>query len=131
MTETNGHKHDLTVDDILDANDVDIRPVDCPKWGGTVYVRSMDLPNYAELEQWIAENRGNDDYYENARLEMLARTLCDSEGNLLFVDRSHVEKLRSRNAGHLDKCWEQALIVNNMGSDTADILKALEAAGKK
>lgn len=71
----------LTRDQILAAGDASARavaPVPVPEWGGTVYVRLLDLP---QALAWSGEQ----DTARKAAL-LVRFAVADEEGNPLFTD---------------------------------------------
>lgn len=104
MTE---QKKALSASDILKAQDHAIEPVDCPEWGGTVYVREMSEKAYME---WIEESREGG---SKASSGLLRRTMCDEGGTLLF-SADDVEKLREKSLKPLNRVADAALKVNGL-----------------
>jgi len=124
MTKKNG-KPTCTAASILSAVDTVIEPVNVPQWGGTVYVRSMTLPDYTEVEFFIAQQDKTAKRYEETRILLLSKTLCDADGNLLFTDPDDIEALKTKNAGILDRLWEKACDLNNIGASAQKLLELI------
>jgi hypothetical protein len=72
---------ELTKDQMLWAKDLTIKEVKVPEWGGEVYVRMMDGDQRDKFE---ADQIANP--HSNVRARLVAATVCDSAGNLLFTD---------------------------------------------
>ena len=66
-----------------------IDEVDCPEWGGTMRVRSLDPSDLRELAEFVGTNR--------KFAAFLAASLVDEDGEPLF-SIEEVEKLEQRSA---------------------------------
>jgi hypothetical protein len=97
----------LTRDQIDKASDANIITVDCPQLGGSVCIRLMsvgDRDSY-ELKLLEAEGKAIPDF----RSELLARTLCDEKGELLYPGQEGVAALKRRSSDVMHKLWHAAL----------------------
>jgi len=97
----------LTREQIDKAADAKIITVACPELGGDVCIRLMsvgDRDSY-ELKLLEAEGKAIPDF----RSELLARTLCDEQGDLLYPGEEGVEALRRRSSDVMHKLWQEAL----------------------
>jgi len=99
----------LTRDQIDNATDAKILTVDCPELGGDgkVCIRLMsvgDRDSY-ELKLLEAEGKAIPDF----RSELLARTLCDAKGELLYPGADGVAALKRRSSDVMHKLWHAAL----------------------
>jgi len=75
----------LTAEQILAADDMGLKKVTVPEWGGDVFIRVMSVGERDEYERmWIGQK---DKGIDNFRTKYLSRVLCDDKGNLLFRDR--------------------------------------------
>jgi hypothetical protein len=111
----------LTIEEILKANDVEIRCVPCPEWGGDVYVRSIsgDVRDAFELRY-----QGKEDSRVGMRAVFVALTMCDAEGRFLSPTEAEVKALGKKASGPLDRCFDAAMAVNKMrGGDHEDAKK--------
>lgn len=109
----------LTADEILAAEDRELRSVSVPEWGGTVYLRTI---SGVERDRFEAETfRQDKPNYENLRARYLAITLSDEEGNRLF-DSKQVSKLGHKSAPVLDRLFTDAAKMNAMSKGDVDEL---------
>jgi hypothetical protein len=100
----------LTRDQILGAIDLHIESVYVPEWGGTVYVRNLNGKGRDAFEGSrirIKENNKVEMIHDNTRARLLALTVCDEKGVLLFSTED-IEALGEKNAATLDKLFEVA-----------------------
>lgn len=99
----------LTWDEFIGRPDMRIRRVDLPELGPGAYVCVRSLTG-AERDAWEAEAlrlRDAGALYDNFRARLVARTLCDDQGQLLTPEGG-VEQLGRRNAAVLDRLWDAA-----------------------
>jgi hypothetical protein len=97
----------LTREQIDKAADAKIITVPCPELGGDVCIRLMsvgDRDSY-ELKLLEAEGKAIPDF----RSELLARTLCDEQGDLLYPGDEGVAALKRRSSDVMHKLWQSAL----------------------
>lgn len=98
---------------ILDAVDCPLTKVECPEWGGDVYIRTPGADTRAWYEVRVLESKakGGSGLFPNFRAEFLVRVLCDESGKRLFSD-DQAKQLGEKNAdvvGRLfDKAFEKA-----------------------
>jgi hypothetical protein len=100
----------LTRDQILGAIDLHIESVYVPEWGGTVYVRNLNGKGRDAFEGSrirIKENNKVEMIHDNTRARLLALTVCDEKGTLLFTTED-IEALGEKNAATLDRLFDVA-----------------------
>jgi hypothetical protein len=110
----------LTRSSILSADDAvsSMELIEIPEWGGAAFVRVMTGAQRDRLEAFHAKDPGN-----NFRARVVAATLCDASGNLLFGE-ADVPALGAKSAAVLDRCSEVAIRVNKIGKrDIAELEK--------
>lgn len=116
----------LTKEQILAANDLPREEVACPKWGGSVWVRTMSGTERDAYESEILalKQEGQAVNYDNFRSRFLVRTICDESGGRLFVD-SDVQALGAKSAKELDRLYDVAAKLNRMREeDVAALAKS-------
>lgn len=107
---------DLTIADIIGADDLNILTVKVPEWKkdgepGTVYLRLMTVGERDAYEcEWLANKEKG---VPNFRSKFLARCLCDKEGNRIFTD-ADVEKLATKSVAVVDRLFKKAMKHNAM-----------------
>jgi hypothetical protein len=120
----------LTRDAILKASDVKIEAVDVPEWGGTVYVRNLSGTARDKFEgSRVRVVDGKVEIvHENTRARLLAMSICDEQGNLLFFEEDILDLGKKSGTG-LDRCYEVAARLSGLRpKDVEEKLKNLSAA---
>ena len=108
---------ELTLDAILRADDLPVKKVDVPEWGGYVYIRSFTA---GQRGKWEAEVSG--DKLTAIREKFVVMVTCDKDGNLLFTDE-HIAALGEKSGAALDRILAVGLELNRV---TEDDVKELE-----
>jgi hypothetical protein len=101
----------LTAEQILAADDLGLKQVTVPEWGGDVFIRVMSVGERDSYERkWIGQKESGID---NFRTEYLARVICDEKGNLLFT-RDQVGTLANKNGAVMSRLFDAAMKHNQM-----------------
>lgn len=101
----------LTADQILAADDLGLKEVAVPEWGGSVYIRVMSVGERDEYERmWIGKKETG---VENFRTQYLARVLCDEKGKLLFT-KAQTEALAGKSGAVMGRLFDEAMKHNRM-----------------
>lgn len=123
MSETIG----LSRDAILQATDYKLERVECPEWGGHVFVRSISGFERDLFEQSFVDSKGKrKEVVENIRAGLAARTVCDAEGKRLFSDKD-IAALGKKSAAALDRIFEVSQRLS--GLSKADIEELAKNCG--
>ena len=119
----------LTRADILGANDITKEKVECPEWGGYVYVKALSA---AERDAWensmfeIKQKHGQAPEMipkrENTRARFCAISMVDESGTLLFSP-ADVLALGAKSARALDRVFAVAQRLSGLSNDDMDILE--------
>ncbi len=119
-------KHYLSFKDIKAKADVTIREVDCPEWGGTVFVRSMSgfEKDQFEASVMVKSGRDRDIDFHNMRAKMLVIVLCDKQGNRLegLDSPDALTDLGKKNAIVLDRLFKIAQELSGYTQEEVDRL---------
>lgn len=104
----NGHGS-LTREQILAAIDQKIEAVEVPEWGGTVYVRNLTgkARDAFESSRYKMVNGKPEIIHQNTRAALLAASLCNAEGLLIFTQQD-IEALGEKNGAVLDRLFDVA-----------------------
>ena len=96
----------LSKEQILAADDMGLKEVEVPEWGGNVFVRVMTVGERDSYENdWmINKSKG----VENFRSKFLQRVLCDEKGELLFT-ASEIDLLAKKSARVITRIWDAAM----------------------
>lgn len=111
----------LTKDDILKTADLKIKEIDIPEWGGQVCLKVISSLDRDRYESWYvsAERSGN---YEKARSLLVAMSLCDDKGVLLFnpKDSNDLAAIGNKNSLIIDRIWAEARKLNGIDGGEKD-----------
>lgn len=102
----------LSLDEMLDANDIQFIEVDTPEWGGTVRLGSLTA---GEMLTFIETSEGP--AKANAGLRLIVRSLVDAEGNRLGTDK-HLEAFKKKDAKVVNRLVKAILTLNGMDAKT-------------
>jgi hypothetical protein len=116
----------LSRDQILAANDLEVREVDVPEWGGTVKVRALNGAERDRFEASLRKERRRADGKEgtevvantdNMRAKLVARAVVDDDGKRVFTD-ADINALGEKSALVLDRLFDVVSDLSGL-SDTA------------
>lgn len=107
--------------DILAANDTKTEAVECPEWGGTVYVRTI---TGAERDRWEVVNEKFRDSpgTANIRGSLLALALCDEHGKPLFTP-ADAGAIGAKSAAVVDRLYDVAARLSGIGKQAVEDAK--------
>lgn len=127
----------LTKDDFRRAK-VATTKVDAPEIGGDghAYLRRLTLKGREDWEQWSLEAQENGAAsaireFGGWRGYLLARTLCDEGGKLIFDDPDEaLEILGECDSGAMDRLYDEAVAFNRLGPDVVRELEGNSSGGQ-
>ncbi len=105
---------------ILNAEDSVIEPVDIPEWSCTVHVKTLSGIERDRIEAEI--HSGDGDNLVNLRAKMAVATVCDEQGNLVFTPDDAAE-LGNKSASALSKIFNVATRLSGMTEADVDELE--------
>jgi hypothetical protein len=120
----------LNKEQILQASDIQLKEVDVPEWGGSVYVKGMTGTERDKFESSIIEMRGSQQRVNmiDVRAKLACYTICDESGKRLFTD-NEVKELAKKSASALQRVFDVAQKLSGIGADDVDsLLKNSESA---
>ena len=102
-------KNILTKEAILKVQDIEIREVEVPEWGGVVYVRGMTGRERDRYENSLYKQKGKERVLntQNARAKLVVMCTVDQDGNRIF-DEEEVNVL-SQKFQALDRIFAVAM----------------------
>ncbi len=107
----------LSRNDILNAKDVVMEPVEVDEWGGTVFVRKMAGLPRDNFDMKLVANKDKDGnvlgVFPNMRAVLAVNTVCDESGELLFKP-TDAAALGAKCSGPLDKVFKKASTLNGL-----------------
>ena len=107
----------LTKDQILEAGDLKTEAVEVPEWGGSVLVRTMTGADRDAFESSMITTLSDGTRkpnMSNMRPKLVALTLVDETGNLLF-SLDDVDRLALKSAAALERVFAAAQRINGLG----------------
>ena len=120
----------LSKDQILEANDLVSEEVQVPEWGGSVKVRTMTGADRDAFEQSmvsIGDDGSRRPEMSNMRAKLVALTLVDDSGNLLF-SAADMPMLAKKSAAALERVFDAAQRINGLGVKAEDAAEKNSAA---
>ncbi len=112
----------LTRDAILAVDDLPIKEVKVPEWGGSVFVRSLTAADRDKYESSIVMADSEEKKYENIRARFLALVMVDQKGEVMFKEEGDVLLLGKKSAAALDRVWGVAQHLNKINKADIDQL---------
>lgn len=107
----------LTREAILKAKDLKVETVQVPEWGGDVIVSTMTgtARDRMEASIWNERRSDTDTNIRNIRAKLVAATVVDGDGKLLFGKDGDVVKLGEKSSKALDRIFSVAQKLNGIG----------------
>ena len=120
----------LSIDQILDAEDVTVEAVETPAWGGQVYVRTLTGDKRDKIDELFAANGDGNRSLVGVRAKVVAACMCDSEGKFCSLTDSQILALGSKSGAMLDRVFDVCQRINFMrGEDIEKLEKNSPPAG--
>jgi len=102
----------LSKDDIFKAKDFEIKEIEVPEWGGSIFIKSMSGYARAKL---VADVQNKIDL-DKLQLRVLINCICDSEGKLLFSE-ADLQKLGTKNPEVLSMLEKECCKISGIGTE--------------
>lgn len=113
-----GAKKRLSVEDILEAMDIQTKEIEVPEWGGTVLVQSLTKKAQQEARARATKpdpETGDDDIDMNAmEIELFVASVQEPK-----FGPEHFEQLREKNATAMDRILEVAGTLSGITKEQA------------
>ena len=110
----------LTAEQIFGSNDGDLLKVDCPEWGGHIFLRVMDGEQREEIELvLLSEDKKK---LQTAKQLVLLYSVCDDKGKPIFTNEN-IASLKKRNAKVVERVYAKAIAHNKMRQKDIDELE--------
>ncbi|MFP3890982.1 hypothetical protein [uncultured Ralstonia sp.] len=112
----------LSKDQILGASDLPNQTVPVPEWGGDVIIRTMTgaARDAYEASMVVFKDGQRVADLTNMRAKLVAATLVDDTGRLLFTAAEEVEALAAKSASVLERLFRVAQDLNGMGAASVE-----------
>lgn len=126
MGEGNGHcDRELSITDILSADDLPIHRVDIPQWKGHLYVRCMRADERSEIERQFSKKKPSDDPIAFRRAVLMS-TVTNSKGVLMLDTPDVAAQFMKKNAEAVETAFEESCKYNGFRKkDVEDLEKNL------
>lgn len=102
---------------ILAAEDRETESVSVPEWGGDVMVRTITA---GERDRWELSTQRKK--VEDIRGSLVALTVCDEEGNLLFSPED-VKELSKKSSAPMQRIFNAAVRINRISNEDVSELE--------
>lgn len=113
----------LTREEILGVQDIATEVLEVPEWGGTVKVRGLTGAERDRYENDSLDQKGKNMKVNltNARARLVALSLVDDDGKLLFTEQD-VRALGRKSAAALDRIFSVAQRLSGLTQEDMDEL---------
>jgi hypothetical protein len=101
---------------LLNANDIKVQPLDIPAWGGTYYLRVISGKAREHFEESYSQEK-----MKNFRLRFLVLTLCDEAGKPILSD-ADMDALGERSSVEINRVFDAAWKLNAFTQEAVDAL---------
>lgn len=110
----------LTAEQILAADDMGLKKVAVPEWGGDVFIRLITAGERERFERLFIgyKDRGIPDNY---RCKYLLAALCDEKGNQLFT-AENLDALAAKSGATIGRIYDAAMAHNKMTEEAVQEL---------
>lgn len=99
----------LSISEILSANDGAVREVECPEWGGSVWVRVLTLSAMLDINEKL---EGVSDTKKSLALQ-LAAYMCDASGRPIVQNDDQAFALLLKSASVVNRIIAAGTALNN------------------
>lgn len=110
-------KKPLSADDILAAEDLEIKEVEVPEWKGTVRLRVLPADEGLALSAEMAAL--SKERQSESLFLLLGACLVNGDGKRMFTSDEQIKKLRTRSQKVLLRLQRAALALQGWGEDAA------------
>ncbi len=116
----------LSADQILDADDLGLEPVEVPEWGGTVLVQGMSGTARDKFESQMLNEKmdgvAKDKAMANYRARLCASCIVDESGKRMFQGDAVIRRLGEKSAQALTRVAEVASRLSGLSKEDVDEL---------
>ncbi len=109
----------LNLEQIKAADDKKTVDVDCPEWGGSVRLRSINGDERDELEAWSTSKKGEGS--RGFRAFLVGMTAIDEAGDPLFNGQA-AELFKVKNAKTVERLFSTALKLTGLNNDDVEVI---------
>lgn len=106
----------LTFDDILAAQDLKVKELEVPEWGGSVWIREFNGLTRNEFADRFKRAESDQKQLLSLQYDLIASCLCNEDGALLAPDKKLAQKLAEKNARVTDRILREIMALNALSS---------------
>lgn len=117
-----GEIMELTREQILEINDLQIEKVETPEWGGCVFVRTVNADDSYEYSKGNLDEEGNVKE-KNLIVDYCAFVMCDSKGERIFSNED-IQQLSKKSTKAILRIYKAGKKLN--GEDIEELEKNSE-----
>mgnify|MGYP006308308593 CR=1 FL=1 len=122
----------LNKNDILSFDDIEIKEIKVPEWGGSVYIRQLSRGQADEYfnhrfdkSEWKQSGRDKSEVQSSVRLFghdawLVAQAVCDEDGKRIFSN-ADVKELEKKNANAVGRIAVEVLKHSGMSQDVKEL----------
>ena len=109
----------LSKDDILNCNDLELESLEIPEWKNkesgdqTIFIKSLED---AVIKKCYSQNKTKGDNY-NIDLDLIALSVCDENGNLIFDNKKDIPALGKKNNAVIRRIVKRILDINGLAEE--------------
>lgn len=112
----------LSRDEILSVEDLRVRTVDVPEWGGQVLVRELSAAERDDLEGETIAIENESEKSRNLRARIVVRCVVDEKGERVFGDKD-AELVGRKSGAAVDRIFQVASELSGLSKDSAETLE--------
>lgn len=109
---------EITLKDIIETKDIEIKTIEVPEWGGSICLKQMNGLEREEFEGILlgkADDKGKIKKTDKLRGTLLSLTLCNSTGVRVFKSvEEGVDTLSKKNAAVVSRLYDIAKEYNGL-----------------
>lgn len=110
----------LKLEDVLTADDCTVNSVNCPEWGGSVFLKTLSGSARDRIDATFMGHDNDPDKLDGMRATVVALSWCDENGSGEHVTRDDIETLSEKSGAALDRCYDVCVKLSGLGG-AADI----------
>jgi len=110
----------LALVDVLTKHDLQLGWVECPEWGGRVYLRTISGNDRDKLDASFANHDGDPEKLEGYRATVVGLSWCDENAVPTSPDAATIYELGTKSAVALDRCYDKCVGLSKLGGDAVE-----------
>lgn len=107
----------LTIDDILSSDDITIERVECPEWGGVVFIRTITADKRDKFENDFNKSGAG---MLGVRARLVSACMCDEKGKPSGISDAQIKALGKKSSAVMDRIFTRCMIINGMRDEDVE-----------